>query len=153
MIALPQRQLLKRRKPLQENIEYYEEQRATISDTVNATADFARLGHSIADASVLADAAIIYKNVGDGIENINQASESIISTMQAFGIEAANVMTIVDKFNIIGNKFAISSTGIGEALLNSASALAAAGNTLDESFADISCGLYAYSDVVPAALL
>lgn len=108
---------------------------ATISDTVNATADFARLGHSIADASVLADAAIIYKNVGDGIENINQASESIISTMQAFGIEAANVMTIVDKFNIIGNKFAISSTGIGEALLNSASALAAAGNTLDESIA------------------
>lgn len=108
---------------------------ATISDTVNATADFARLGHGIVDASVLADAAIVYKNVGDGIEDINQASESIISTMQAFGIEAANVMTIVDKFNIIGNKFAISSTGIGEALLNSASALAAAGNTLDESIA------------------
>lgn len=108
---------------------------ATISDTVNATADFARLGHSIADASVLADAAIVYKNVGDGVEDINQASKSIISTMQAFGIEAANVMTIVDKFNIVGNKFAISSTGIGEALLNSASALAAAGNTLDESIA------------------
>lgn len=108
---------------------------ATISDTVNATADFARLGYSITDASVLADAAIIYKNVGDGIEDISQASESIISTMQAFGIEATNVMTIVDKFNIIGNEFAISSTGIGEALLNSASALAAAGNTLDESIA------------------
>lgn len=108
---------------------------ATISDTVNATANFARLGYGIADASVLADAAIIYKNVGDGIEDINQASESIISTMQAFGVEAANVMTIVDKFNIVGNEFAISSTGIGEALLNSASALAAAGNTLDESIA------------------
>lgn len=108
---------------------------ATISDTVNATADFARLGYSIADASVLADAAIVYKNVGDGIENISQASESIISTMQAFGIEATNVMAIVDKFNIIGNEFAISSTGIGEALLNSAAALAAAGNTLDESIA------------------
>lgn len=108
---------------------------ATISDTVNATADFARLSYSIADASVLADAAIVYKNVGDGIENISQASESIISTMQAFGIEATNVMAIVDKFNIIGNEFAISSTGIGEALLNSAAALAAAGNTLDESIA------------------
>lgn len=108
---------------------------ATISDTVNATADFARLGYSIADASVLADAAIVYKNVGDGIENISQASESIISTMQAFGIEATNVMAIVDKFNIIGNEFAISSTGIGEALLNSAAAPAAAGNTLDESIA------------------
>lgn len=108
---------------------------ATIADTVNATADFARLGYSVADASVLADAAIVYKNVGDGIESINEASESIISTMQAFGIEATNVMMIVDKFNIVGNNFAISSTGIGEALLNSASALAAAGNTLDESIA------------------
>lgn len=44
-------------------------------------------------------------------------------------------MTIVDKFNEVGNNFAISSTGIGEALLNSASALHAAGNTLDESIA------------------
>lgn len=108
---------------------------ATLTDTVSATADFARLGHSMQDAAVLADAAIIYKNVGDGIEDINQASESIISTMQAFGFEAENVMSIVDKFNIVGNEFAISSTGIGEALLNSASALAAAGNSLDESIA------------------
>lgn len=108
---------------------------ATLADTITATADFARLGYSIADASTLADAAVVYKNVGDGIENISQASESIISTMKAFGIEAANVMTIVDKFNIVGNEFATSSTGIGEALLNSASALAAAGNTLDESIA------------------
>jgi len=108
---------------------------ATISDTVSATADFARLGHGIEDAAVLADAAIVYKNIGDGIEDISQASESIISTMQAFGIEASNVMTIVDKFNHIGNNFAISSAGIGDALLNSAASLHAAGNTLDESIA------------------
>ena len=108
---------------------------ATLADVISATADFARLGYGIEDASHIADAAIIYKNVGDGIEDISQASESIISTMQAFGIEASNVMTIVDKFNEVGNNFAISSTGIGEALLNSASALNAAGNTLDESIA------------------
>lgn len=108
---------------------------ATISDTVKASADFARLGYDIDDASKLADAAIVYKNVGDGIENIDQASSSIISTMKAFGVEANNVMTIVDKFNIVGNNFAISSTGVGDALLNSAAALNAAGNTLDESIA------------------
>ena len=108
---------------------------ATISDVVTATADFARLGYNLEDASVLSDAATVYKNVGDGITDINQASESIISTMKAFGYEASNVMEIVDKFNITGNKFAISSGGVGEALLNSASALSAAGNTLDESIA------------------
>ena len=108
---------------------------ATISDVVTATADFARLGYNLEDASVLSDAATVYKNVGDGISDINQASESIISTMKAFGYETSNVMEIVDKFNTTGNKFSISSGGVGESLLNSASALSAAGNTLDESIA------------------
>lgn len=108
---------------------------ATVSDTVTATADFARLGYNIDEASQLADAAIVYKNVGDGIEDISEASESIISTMQAFGIAAEDSMLVVDKFNEVGNNFAISSQGIGEALLRSASALAAGNNTLDESIA------------------
>lgn len=108
---------------------------AALSDVITATADFARLGYSIEDAAQLADAAIVYKNVGDGIESISDASESVISTMQAFGVEAENAMSIVDKFNEVGNKFAISSKGVGDALLRSASALEAANNTLDESIA------------------
>ncbi len=108
---------------------------ATLTDTITATADFARLGYSISEAAELADAALVYKNVGDGINDISEASESVISTMKAFGIEAANVMTIVDKFNEVGNRFAISSKGVGDALVRSASALAAAGNSLDESIA------------------
>ena len=105
----------------------------TITDVVNSSADFARLGFSISEATTLADAAIVYKNVGDGISDINEASESIISTMQAFKIEASDVMTIVDHFNKAGNEFAISSGGIGDALSRSAAALAAGNNTLAES--------------------
>lgn len=108
---------------------------ATIADTVNASADFARLGYTLDESAQLADAALVYKNVGDGIEDISQASESIISTMKAFDIQAENSMSIVDKFNEVGNNFAISSEGIGEALRRSASALAAGNNTLDESIA------------------
>jgi len=108
---------------------------ATIADTVTASADFARLGYTLDEAAQLADAALVYKNVGDGIEDVSQASESIISTMKAFGIEAENAMTIVDKFNEVGNNFAISSEGVGEALRRSASALAAGNNALDESIA------------------
>lgn len=107
----------------------------TLSDIVNASADFARLGYSIEDAEKLADVAIIYKNVGDGIEDINDASESIIATMQAFGIKADEAMSIVDKFNEVGNNYAISSEGVGEALLRSAAAMKAANNTLDETIA------------------
>lgn len=108
---------------------------ATLTDTITATADFARLGYTIEEAADLADAALVYKNVGDGIEDISTASESVISTMKAFGIEATNAMLIVDKFNEVGNNFAISSKGVGDALVRSAAALAAAGNSIDESIA------------------
>lgn len=108
---------------------------ATISDTVSATADFARLGYDIDLSSEMADAALVYKNVGDGIEDIGTASESIISTMQAFRDEAHSAMSIVDRFNEVDNKFAITALGVGEALTRSASAMAAANNTLDESIA------------------
>lgn len=107
----------------------------TVSDFTNATADFARLGYTITEAADLAKAASIYKNVGDGIHSVSDASESIISTMKAFGIEANDTMGIVDRFNEVGNNFAISSTGIGEALQRSASALYESGNTIDESIA------------------
>lgn len=108
---------------------------ATVADTINSTADFARLGYTIDESAKLAEAALLYKNVGDGIDDISEASESIISTMKAFNIEASNAISIVDKFNIVGNNFAISSAGIGEALTRSAASLAAAGNTLEESIA------------------
>lgn len=107
----------------------------TISDIVEASSNFARLGYGIEDASTLADVATIYKNVGDGVEDIDQASESIISTMKAFGIQTEDAMLIVDKFNTVGNNFAITSGGAGDALAKSASALASANNSVDESLA------------------
>lgn len=108
---------------------------ASLTDVVTATADYARLGYSIEDASQLADTAIIYKNVADGLSDISEASESIISTMQAFGIATDDAMSIVDKFNAVSNSFAISSAGIGKSLQRSAAAMNAAGNTIDETIA------------------
>ena len=106
---------------------------ASISDTVNATADFARLGYTLDEATDLSKAAITYQHVGDGISDISEATESIISTMKAFNIEAKDSMSIVDRFNKVGNEFAISSGDIGDALQRSASALHTAGNDINES--------------------
>jgi TP901 family phage tail tape measure protein len=109
---------------------------AKLSDTIRAEADFARLGYDVnGEVQALAKTALVYKHVGDGIKDISEASESIISTMKAFGIEAENSMKIVDAFNEVGNKFAISSSGIGEAMQRSSASLAAANNTLEESIA------------------
>ena len=126
---------------------------ATISDIISSTADFSRLGYNLKDASTLSEVATLYKNVGDGID-IESASSSIISTMKAFNIEASDAMTIVDKFNEVGNNFAISSGDIGDALSRSASSLAVSGNTLDESIALITAGntIVQDADVVGTAL-
>ena len=71
---------------------------ASVSDVINATATFARLGESLPDAEELGKVATLYKNVGDGI-SIETASEDIVSTMKAFKIEAKDAITIVDKLN------------------------------------------------------
>lgn len=107
----------------------------TMHDLINATADFARLGYNLDQAESLAKTATVYQRVGDDVENIDQATQSIISTMKAFNIDAEDSMTIVDKFNEVGNNFAISSGGIGDALQRSAASMRAAGNTIDESIA------------------
>lgn len=105
---------------------------ATMTDVINATSEFARLGYNLNDATVLGDAAVLYTNVSE-YTNSAEASQSLISTMKAFGIEAKEIMTIVDKFNEVGNNFAISSSGLGEAMQRSAASLNLAGNSLDES--------------------
>lgn len=109
----------------------------TTIDVINSTTEWARLGYSLKQATALAKEAIIYANVGDmGIEEANQA---LISAIKGFGIqvdeEGRNVRKIVDLYNEVGNKYAISSEGIGSALQRSASSLASAGNTIEESVA------------------
>lgn len=108
---------------------------ASYSDMITSTAGFARLGYALEDAQRLAEIANIYAVVGDGVDNVETATSSIISTMKAFNITVDDAITIVDKYNEVGNNFAISSGGIGDALARSASAMASANNTLDESIA------------------
>lgn len=103
----------------------------TTESAITSTADFAKLGYSFQEAQTLAKNALIYSNVGD--MDIDDATQSLVSTMKAFGIEAENSMHIIDAFNEVGNKFSITSEGIGEALKRGASALAEGGNTLEES--------------------
>ena len=107
---------------------------STLTNMTSATAEFAKLGYNIEEASKMAESALVYTNVGDNVD-VETGSQSIISTMKAFGIEANNTMSIVDKFNEIGNNFAITTKGIGDALQVSASAMAEAGNSLDETIA------------------
>lgn len=110
------------------------EVRGTISDTIVATADWSKNGYSIPDSKQLAEVSQLYKNVGDGI-NIDEANESLISTLQGFKLEADQAEHIVDVFNEVSNNEAISSGGIGEALQRSAASFNAANTELEKSVA------------------
>lgn len=107
----------------------------TITDLVNATSDFSRLGFSLEDSEKLGQIATVYANVGDEVNSIDEATSSLISTMKGFGLETDDASAILDKFNEVGNNFAITSGGIGSALQRSASSMAAANNTIDETIA------------------
>lgn len=106
----------------------------TITDTISATADWSRNGYGLPDSEELARVALIYKNVGDGID-IDAANESLISTLRGFRLEAEDAMHIIDVFNEVSNNEAISSSGIGEALQRSAASFNAANTSLEKSVA------------------
>lgn len=106
----------------------------TITDTISATADWSRNGYGLPDSEELARVALIYKNVGDGID-IDAANESLISTLRGFRLEAEDAMYIIDVFNEVSNNEAISSSGIGEALQRSAASFNAANTSLEKSVA------------------
>jgi hypothetical protein len=113
----------------------------TIDGLVNSTADFARLGYSFEESQGLAEVANIYAVVGDEIEGVEDATQSLVSTLAAFRHEIGDMsndefaLSIVDKMNEVANNYAISSGGLGQALQRSASSMAAANNTLDETIA------------------
>lgn len=71
---------------------------SAVSDMINATADWSRLGYSLPDSKKLAEIATLYTNVGDGID-MNTANEHLISTLQGFQLEAEDALRIIDRFN------------------------------------------------------
>lgn len=111
----------------------------TGSEVIKAASDFARMGSSAKESLELAKTALTYANVGDNV-SVETATETIISTMKAFNIEAEDTIQIIDKINEVSNNFAISSAGIGEGLKRSASSLMEANNTLDQTIALLSVG-------------
>lgn len=107
---------------------------STISDTIAATTAWSKNGYNIPDSKELAEVSLLYKNVGDGI-NIDEANESLVSTLKGFKLEADQAEHIVDVFNEVSNREPISSSGIGEALQRSAASFNAANTSLEKSVA------------------
>jgi TP901 family phage tail tape measure protein len=107
---------------------------STITDVINSTADWARLGYSIDQAEDLARVTQLYQTVGDNMTQ-ETASQSLVSMLQGFQIDASQAERVVDSVNEVANNFAIDTAGIGEALQRSAAAFNASGTDLNKSIA------------------
>ena len=117
----------------------------SITDVVDATSGWSRLGYNMQDAEALGQWSTIYKNVGDNVDSAETATKSLVSITKAFGTEGKSMVgmveSVVDRLNAVGNKTSISSGEIGTSLQNSAAALSNAGNSLSQAMA-LTVGAY-----------
>ena len=111
---------------------------STITDLVEQTAVWAKLGYSLNEAQNLATTSMIYSKVGE-VENSKSVSD-LVTVMKAFNIESEKSIRIVDSLNELGNNFATSAADLGEGLTKSASALQVANNSFEQSIALLTGG-------------
>ncbi|MCR1960201.1 phage tail tape measure protein [Thomasclavelia cocleata] len=110
----------------------------SLSSLIEMTATWAKLGFSLDDSAKLSEVSAIYANVGEVDDET--AVKDIVTALKSFNIEAKNAITVVDKLNKLGNEFATDSASLGDGLKNSASALAFAGNDINQTLAMITGG-------------
>lgn len=111
---------------------------AFISDVIDSTAEWSRLGYTLDESQELAKWSTVLSNIGDGIDSASDAASYLVSILKGFRMEADEVEHVVNVLNSVGNNEPISESGIAEALVRSASALSAAGNSFEESVSLIS---------------
>lgn len=106
----------------------------TTSGAIDATTRFSQLGYSFDEASnSLSKYALILSNVAD--MSATDASSAIVSVLKGFQMETSEVASIVDTINEAGNKFAIDSGGLANALQVGSANLSIAGNDLQQASA------------------
>lgn len=105
---------------------------SSITDVVNITSDWARLGYNVDEAEELARVTTLFQTVGDNM-TAESASEAMISTMKAYGLSVDYSNRIVDQYNEIANNFAIDTAGLADSITRAGAALSAGGNDLAES--------------------
>ena len=108
---------------------------ANISDYVQTTADWARLGYNLPSSEELARVSSLFANVGDGIDSATQASEYLISTLKGFNLVADDAERVVDIINQVANTEPVSAQDISEILQRSAAALSASNTSFEKTVA------------------
>lgn len=106
---------------------------SSITDFMSSATTFARLGYSMDESNQLAEFTAMLQNVGD--IDVSEAQDAITSIVKAFDVDTDKIESVMDKLVATGNAFPISVSQIAEGMTNASSALAAAGNSFEQSVA------------------
>lgn len=109
-----------------------------ISSYITQTSEWAKLGYNMDSSSELAKVSSIYANVGE-VDDKTAVSD-LVTTMKAYNIATDDAMSLVDKYNKLGNEFATSAKDLGEGMSNAASMLALGGTDINKALALLTGG-------------
>lgn len=117
---------------------------ATLTDIIDATTTWVKLGFNANEAQQLGNVTAMYQHVTD--LDTTTAVNNLVTAYKGFqnellqlsgGSSAQAVEYVADIFDKLGNEFALSAADVGAGLVNSASALSVAGNSIQQSAAMI----------------
>ena len=122
----------------------------SISDIVSSATVYARLGYSLEESTRIAEYTAKLQNVGD--IDVSDAQDAITSILKAYDeIDADHIEDVMNKLVVTGNNFPISVSQIAEGMNNASSALAAAGNTFEQSVALLAAANTTVQDAAKAS--
>ena len=86
----------------------------------------------------LAKISSIYSNVGE-VDDKTAVSD-LVTVMKAYDIQYDDALSIVDKYNKLGNEFATSAKDLGEGMSHAASMMSLGGTDLNKALAMLTGG-------------
>ena len=106
----------------------------TTSKMTDSITTYAKLGYNLQDSQNLAQETQKFNLAGD-INDLDEATTDVISTLKGFKLEAKDVTSVVDRMNTASNKYAVSAQDIATIMQRSSASLKVAGNDLSQSIA------------------
>lgn len=71
----------------------------TGQEVVDATTEFAKAGYNLQESMSLAEDALLWKNISDGMVEVSDASNMIIANLKAFDKQGISSRHIIDSLN------------------------------------------------------
>lgn len=133
-------------------LQAYQKETFTMADTLGttsvqiqqSTADWTRLGYSLENAAKMSQLAIKLLNVSE-FNNVSEATQALVSATQAY--KDIDPESMVNKLNLVGNNFAVSTSELAQGLQNAAAVLVSQNVSFDEALALLTSGNAVTQDI------